>query len=78
MKTLAIFIVVIFALLIIVGPLGLYLALHDKSLAASILGAVSLLLGGHWYLNVTSPPRYLGALSVAFGLAALCVVLSRL
>lgn len=78
MARLAAIVSVVFLVVLVSGPAALYLALQEKPLAASILGAVSILLGGHWYLNIITPPRYLGALSLGLGLAALCVVLSRL
>lgn len=70
----------IFALFVVVnltGPFALYAALRGEVFTASILSAISVLLGLHWYLNILSPPRYLGLFSTLCSAAAVGVMLGR-
>jgi hypothetical protein len=74
---LALGILALFFVVNLTGPFALYYALQDYHGHAACLAFISLVLGLHWYVNILTPPRYLGLFSAAFGAAAIGVMLGR-
>ena len=71
MRDLAIIVGGMLLTLLSTGPLAVWLAVNKYDLAGLFVAAVALMAGIHWFINISTPIRFIGLGSVLLGVWAI-------
>lgn len=71
MRDLAIIVGGMLLTLLSTGPLAVWLAVNKYDFAGLFVAAVALMAGVHWFINISTPIRFIGLGSVLLGVWAI-------
>lgn len=71
MQDLVIIVGLMFLAVLISGPLSVWLAVRDYSLASLFVAATALMFGIHWFINVSTSARFFGLATAILGVVAI-------
>lgn len=71
MYDLALIVGMLFLAVLVSGPLSVWLAVRDYSVASLFAAATALMFGIHWFINVATSVRFFGLATALLGVYAI-------
>lgn len=71
MYDLALIVSLVAAAVLLTGPLSIWLAVHQYDLGGLFMAAAALMFGVHWFVNISTPLRFVGLAPMLLGLVAI-------